>query len=77
MFPRWSPLAGPTIEEVDTRRHANLLVLTITPPDGTTLYNTPHDMKVPTGVTRIVMTETHGVASLQLAFTPPIGTPLI
>jgi len=54
-----------------------LLVLTITPPDGTTLYNTPHDMKVATGVTRIVMTETHGVASLQLAFTPPIGTPLI
>ena len=75
--PEGSPLAGHTIHELDTRRHANLLVLAVMTPDGKTLYNPPHEMKVVPGVTLIVMAETHGVSSLQRAFTPAIGTPLV
>ena len=75
--PEGSPLAGHTIHDLDTRRHANLLVLAIMTPDGKTLYNPPHEMKVVPGVTLIVMAELHGVESMQRAFTPTIGSQMI
>ena len=72
--PEGSPLAGHTIHELDTRQHANLLVLAVMTPDGATIYNPPHELRVAPGSTLIVMAEAHGVGSLQRAFTPHIGS---
>ena len=66
--PVGSVLAGQTIHDLDTRRHANLLVLAVETPDGKPLYNPPHEHRVAPGSTLIVMAEAHGVESLQRAF---------
>jgi len=63
-----SALAEQTIHELDTRQHANLLILAVHTPDGETLYNPPHEHKVAPGSTLIVMAEVHGVQSMQRAF---------
>jgi voltage-gated potassium channel len=66
--PGGSALAGQTIRELDTRQHANLLVLAVHTPDGETLYNPSNEHKVEPGSTLIVMAEAHGVQSMQRAF---------
>jgi voltage-gated potassium channel len=66
--PEGSVLAGRSIHELDTRRHANLLVLAVRTPQGETLYNPPHEYTVSPGSTLIVMAESHGVESLQREF---------
>lgn len=69
--PAGSPLAGQTIHALDTRQHANLLVLAVDTPDGETIYNPPQDYKVIPGSTMIVMAEAHGIQAMQRAFTAP------
>ena len=70
--PEDSPLVGRTILELDTRKYSNLLVLAVQTPANEMIFHPPHEYKVQGGSSLIVMAESHGVQSLQRAFTPSI-----
>lgn len=72
--PQGSPLDGRTLRELDTRQHANLLVLAVYTRDGEALFNPPQEHRVEAGSTLIVMAEERGVESMRRAFGPSVAT---